>query len=195
MKVLNLYCGIGGNRKLWNDVEVTAIDNNYEIGIVYADLFPDDKLIITDAHEYLLNHYNEFDFIWSSPPCQSHSSQRYNLDVRLRNTKPVYPDFKLYEEIIFLQYHCACHWVVENVNPYYNPLVEGQLINRHLFWSNFTIKDFKTESDYIRSNQITDLEKLYGYDMSKYKLKDKRQILRNCTNPKIGLHILNQIKL
>ena len=26
MKVLNLYCGIGGNRKLWEDVEVTAVE-------------------------------------------------------------------------------------------------------------------------------------------------------------------------
>ena len=31
MKVLNLYAGIGGNRKLWKDVEVTAVENNKEI--------------------------------------------------------------------------------------------------------------------------------------------------------------------
>ena len=29
MKILNLYAGIGGNRKLWGDEnEVTAIENN-----------------------------------------------------------------------------------------------------------------------------------------------------------------------
>jgi len=32
MKVLNLYAGIGGNRKLWPDeCEVTAVENNEEI--------------------------------------------------------------------------------------------------------------------------------------------------------------------
>ena len=25
-KILNGYCNIGGNRKLWNDVEVTAVE-------------------------------------------------------------------------------------------------------------------------------------------------------------------------
>ena len=34
MKILNLYCGIGGNRRLWgNDHEVTAVENNEKIVI------------------------------------------------------------------------------------------------------------------------------------------------------------------
>ena len=37
MKVLNLYAGIGGNRKLWTDVEVTAIENNESIAAIYQD--------------------------------------------------------------------------------------------------------------------------------------------------------------
>ena len=35
IKVLNLYAGIGGNRKLWKDVEVTAVEINEEIAGVY----------------------------------------------------------------------------------------------------------------------------------------------------------------
>ena len=31
MKILNLYAGIGGNRKLWKDVQVTAVELNSEI--------------------------------------------------------------------------------------------------------------------------------------------------------------------
>ena len=31
MKVLNLYAGIGGNRKLWTDVEITAVEYNQKI--------------------------------------------------------------------------------------------------------------------------------------------------------------------
>jgi DNA (cytosine-5)-methyltransferase 1 len=101
MKVLNLYAGLGGNRKLWTNVDVTAVELNPEIAKIYQDFYPNDTVIVADAHEYLLNHFKEFDFIWSSPPCQSHSSFRQNLCVRFRNTEPKYPDMRLYEEIIF----------------------------------------------------------------------------------------------
>ena len=73
LKVLNNYCGIGGNRKLWTDVDVTAVELDKNIAAVYQDFFPDDTVIVADAHEYLLEHYKEFDFIWSSPPCPTHS--------------------------------------------------------------------------------------------------------------------------
>ena len=36
-KVLNLFAGIGGNRKHWKDVEVTAIEYNEEIANVYKE--------------------------------------------------------------------------------------------------------------------------------------------------------------
>ena len=77
MKILNLYAGIGGNRKLWgNDHEITAIELRPEIAAIYQDFFPNDHVIVGDAHLYLLEHYREFDFIWSSPPCQTHSRIR-----------------------------------------------------------------------------------------------------------------------
>ncbi len=44
IKVLNLYAGIGGNRKLWKDVEVTAVENNWQLAEIYNDLFPKDKV-------------------------------------------------------------------------------------------------------------------------------------------------------
>ena len=192
MKVLNLYAGIGGNRKLWENVEVTAVELNEKIAKTYQDFFPKDKVIVEDAHEYLLNHYKEFDFIWSSPPCQSHSSFRHNICVRYRNTPPKYPDMKLYEEIIFLKHHFEGLWVVENVKPYYKPLMEGQLIQRHLFWSNFDIENIEIKKDVIRKAQIPDLQKLHGFDLSKYKFPNKRQILRNCVSPRLGEHILDE---
>jgi len=49
MKVLNLYAGIGGNRKLWEDVEVTAVEWDEETDKVYQDYFPDDKMIVGDV--------------------------------------------------------------------------------------------------------------------------------------------------
>lgn len=69
MKILNLYAGIGGNRKLWgNEHEITAIENVKSIAEIYKKFYPKDNVVIDDAHDYLLKHYKEFDFIWSSPP-------------------------------------------------------------------------------------------------------------------------------
>lgn len=192
MKVLNLYAGIGGNRKLWEGCEVVAVENDPVLARVYADLFPDDEVIVADAHQYLLDHYKEFDFIWSSPPCQSHSSFRFNINVRFRGTPPKYPDMTLYEEIIFLKHHAICPWVVENVKPYYEPLIQpDKVLQRHLFWANFDISDKEFSKDRIRSAQIPDLQKLHGYDLSNYRISNKRQVLRNIVNPELGLHILN----
>ena len=195
MKILNLYCGIGGNRKLWDyNHNIVAIDNDIDILNIYKDLFPNDKVILTDAHEYLRKHYKEFDFIWSSPPCQTHSSFRQNICVRYRGTEPKYPDMKLYEEILFLKHNANCKWIIENVNPYYKPLIEPTVkLQRHLFWSNFDIPVKIFDKDNIRKAQIPDLQKKYGYDLSKYKLKNKRQVLRNCISPELGKYIIDLI--
>ncbi len=192
MKILNLYAGIGGNRKLWgDDHDITAIEINPAIAEVYKHYFPNDTIIIEDAHEYLRQHYKEFDFIWSSPPCQTHSSFRQNICVRFRGTEPKYPDMTLYEEIIFLQANAKCDWVVENVKPYYKPLIEGQMVQRHLFWSNFDIPDTDMKKDTIRTAQIKDLEKHHGFDLSQFKLPNKRQILRNCIYPELGKYVFD----
>jgi len=192
MKILNLYAGIGGNRKLWGDEhEVTAVENDAQILNIYHKFFPKDKTVLADAHEFLLQHFKEFDFIWSSPPCQTHSSFRRNICVEFRGTKPVYPDMRLWQEIIFLQSHAKCLWVVENVNPYYSSLIEARCkLQRHLFWSNFKIEGKQNfRQDKIRTAQIPDLQKLHGFDLSEFKLKNKRQVLRNCVNAELGLHI------
>ena len=119
IKILNLYAGIGGNRKLWKgDIEVTAIENNPKIAKIYQDFFPDDVVIIEDAHEFLLNNFEEYDFIWSSPPCPSHSRMRKTISMGI-GAKAIYPDMKLYEEILFLQGYFKGKWVVENVIGYY----------------------------------------------------------------------------
>ncbi len=139
MKILNAYCGIGGNRKLWGDEhEVTAIEINPDIAKIYQDFFPSDKVIIGDAHQYLLEHFKEFDFIWSSPPCPTHSRmQKCNIRAEIK-----YPDMQLYQEIILLENWFEGNWVVENVTSYYNPLIKPQECSRHYFWSNFIINKY-----------------------------------------------------
>jgi DNA (cytosine-5)-methyltransferase 1 len=195
VKILNLYAGIGGNRKLWGDEhEITAVENNSDIAKVYSICFPKDKVIVADAHDYLLEHFTEFDFIWSSPPCQSHSSFRQNIGVRYRGVKPIFVDMKLWQEILFLQANSTCKWVVENVNPYYSPLINPTVVlQRHLFWSNYEIKETQFEKDSLRSAQIAQLQKLHGFNLDGYKLPNKRQVLRNCVAPHIGLHVLQQM--
>jgi DNA (cytosine-5)-methyltransferase 1 len=191
MKVLNLYAGIGGNRKLWEDVEVTAVELNKETAAVYQDLFQNDTVIVGDAHQYLLEHFTEFDFIWSSPPCPTHS--RIN---HARTRKPDYPDMKLYAEIIFLNQWFEGKFVVENVIPYYTPLIQGTTIDRHIFWSNFRLGYFEpSQKAEIRMqgnrHPIEYFEKIFGFDLSKYKISDKRQKLRNCVHPETGEYIMN----
>jgi DNA (cytosine-5)-methyltransferase 1 len=192
MRVLNLYSGLGGNRKLWKNVEVTAIENNPKIAKFYQDHFPKDTVIITDAHQYLLEHYFEFDFIWSSINCPSHSRARFWASKGKRY-KPVFPDMKLYEEILFLEHYFEGKWCVENVKPFYVPLLKPSvIIERHLFWSNFFINLIKLPKNRIFNGNIDVWQNVTGFDISKYEFtirKDK--ILRNCVEPELGLHILN----
>lgn len=194
MKILNLYAGIGGNRKLWPaEHEVTSVEYDPDIAAVYADLYPQDTLIVGDAHAHLLEHLAEYDFIWSSPPCQSHSRMRYHLQVGVRGQAMKYPDMSLYEEILLLKHRAPAGqlWVVENVRPWYSPLIPAQELHRHLYWANFEIPAQAHVHENLRAIQIPELEKLHGFDLSKYRLKNKRQILRNCVAPATGLYVLN----
>ena len=190
LKVLNLYAGIGGNRKLWINVDVTAIEINPTIAKIYQDFFPDDKVIVGDAHKYLLEHYKEFDFIWTSPPCPTHSRIRQFSAVARGQNEAVYPDMKLYEEIIFLMHNFEGKWVVENVISYYEPLIKPQELASHYFWANFNLGNKKIETR--GHNATMDVrQQLKGFDLSSYKNIDKQKILRNCVEPETGLHIFN----
>lgn len=152
VKVLNLYAGIGGNRKLWENVKVTAVEIESDIADIYRHFFPEDRVIVCDAHEYLLKHFKEYDFIWSSPPCPTHSRARYLSclanDEMPRKQKPVYPDMKLYQEILFLKGYCKVPFVVENVIPFYKPLIEPQTIAKWSFWANFKIHPISVSNRY-----------------------------------------------
>jgi DNA (cytosine-5)-methyltransferase 1 len=193
MKVLNLYAGIGGNRKLWQDVEVTAVEQREDIADVYRHYFPQDRVIIGDAHQYLLEHYSEFDFIWTSRPCTTHSRANFWASRTKGNRKKYFPDLGLYEEILFLKHWFEGLWVAENVKPYYDPLIPpSKEMGRHLFWSNFRIADFDaTEADIHKGNKTEWIE-THGFDLTGHKLETRKdQIYRNCVHPQTGLHILN----
>ena len=195
MKVLNLYAGIGGNRKLWEDVEVTAVEIESKIAAIYQDLFQDDTVIITDAHQYLLEHFSEYDFIWSSPPCPTHSRLRRNMGVEGQTLKPVFPSMILYEEIIFLESYFKGLYCVENVISYYDPLIKPQEIGRHYFWSNFLIREKSFGPSYTRKNSgYKELQNKLGFTLDNYSYPDKRGLLRNCVDPDLGALILDSAR-
>ena len=191
IKVLNLYAGIGGNRKLWDNdkVEVTAVENNPKIAAIYKKYFPNDKVIVEDAHEYLLEHYKEFDFIWSSPPCPTHSDIR-RCGVHKGQYKALYPNMQLYQEIILLQHFFKGKFVVENVVSYYDPLIKPYTAHRHYFWSNFVITEKKIKNKRIH-NDIIGSQEVYGFNIKDEDVEDKRKVLRNMVDPDVGLHIFN----
>lgn len=141
IRVLNLYACLGGNRYKWDEVaeiEVTAVELDAELARMYQERFPKDKVTVADAHQYLLEHYKEFDFIWTSPPCPSHSRVRFTQKNK-EFYKPIYPEMSLYQEAIFLETHFEGKYVVENVIPYYEPLIQAQQRGRHLYWCNFKL--------------------------------------------------------
>lgn len=191
IKILNLYAGIGGNRKSWpnDEIEVTAVEINPQIAAIYKDLFPMDNVIVGDAHKYLKDHFAEYDFIWSSPPCQSHSGIRKELGVEQKGLKPLYPDMRLYQEILFLKHHYKGKYCVENVISYYEPLIRPQEIANHFLWSNFIIPQIKAKSRETKTT-INNLQIRKDMDISKYSLSHRKdQILRNCVEPELSLHI------
>jgi len=204
MDVLNLYAGIGGNRKLWADCNVTAVEWDENTANVYKDYFPNDEVIVTDAHQYLLDHYKEYDFIWTSPPCPTHSQMKRTRMLVSDSNKhadkysaPEYPDMKLYQEIILLQNLApdSIKWVVENVDPYYSPLIPAEKLNRHLIWSNFQLgrPDFEDDKSKV-INDITSQDTIYGFNVKDSDIENKRKALRNMVDPKLGNYIYNRAK-
>lgn len=196
MKVLNLYACLGGNRLLWEDCEVTAVELDPELARMYQERFPNDTVIVADAHQYLLDHYKEFDFIWSSPPCPTHSSIRVGQVIAGKH-EAKYPDMGLYQEIIFLQKVFKGTYVIENVIPYYTPLIPAVKIGRHLFWSNFVIPGFECGEGKpdIAAGNVGELCKWHKIDLSEYKGHQRKdKIARNLVDYEMGNHIFNCAK-
>lgn len=197
MKILNLYSCLGGNRYKWDevskDIEVTAVELDPELARLYKERFPNDIVIIADAHQYLLDQYNEFDFIWSSPPCPSHSRPRF-WSIGANGKNPVYPEMALYQEIIFLKHHYSGMYCVENVIPYYEPLIRSQKRGRHLYWSNFNLPNVLSSREHKRGSGLDEVKILsdfHDYDFTKYKgLQRRDKIARNLVDYEAGKTIL-----
>jgi DNA (cytosine-5)-methyltransferase 1 len=195
-RVLNLYACLGGNRLLWDNCEVTAVELDPELARLYQERFLNDKVIVGDAHQYLLDYYKDFDFIWSSPPCPSHS--RFNISMKTTR-KMIYPDMALYQEVIFLDNFFDGKYCVENVVSYYEPLIPAKKRGRHLFWTNFHLPNELNERECPDFSRIKDvvgaMGKFHSYDFRKYKGDTSGfllgKIARNLVDYEVGKTIFN----
>ena len=190
---LNLYACLGGNRAKWEGVQVTAVERDPYLADMYKERFPEDEVIVECAHEFLLHHFQDFQFIWSSPPCPTHSRSRHANPKAVR----VYPDMQLYQEIIFLQANANENqkWIVENVIPYYEPLIAPQRIGRHFYWANFKIIPFETPHAFMVDSTLDQLSNFHGVDIKPYKGHQRKdKILRNLVHYDAGLNIFNQAR-
>jgi len=195
MKILNLYACLGGNRYKWsNEHEITAVELDPELARMYQERFPNDTVIVADAHQYLLDHYKEFDFIWSSPPCPTHSKL---VQTNKHKMKVKYPDMTLYQEILFLKHIFNGKYVVENVTPYYEPLIPAKKRGRHLYWTNFNLPNSLNERDDIngiigKTNDLGKLCEFHKIDLSSYKgTQPKPKIAKNLVDYEAGKTILD----
>ena len=205
-KILNLYACLGGNRYKWDEVakekgieiEVTAVELDEELAKLYKERFPNDIVVVADAHQYLLDNFKKFDFVWSSPPCPSHSRVRFSQKNR-ENCDAVYPDFKLYEEVVFLDNYFNGKYVVENVIPFYEPLIYAKKRGRHLYWTNFNLPTDIGERDGSgiiskAKNEVDVLCKFHDYDFHKYKGKQRKdKIARNLVDCEAGRTIFETV--
>lgn len=193
LRILNLYAGIGGNRKLWGDNhEIVAVEYDQATADVYRQYFPNDEVVVADAHQYLLDHFKEFDFIWASPPCPTHSDIR-RCGVHAGQYVALYPAMELYQEITLLKHFAPeeTKYCIENVKPYYEPWIKPDVvIHRHFYWCNFDIPRFAVIDDRKHQN-ISASSEVYGFDVTDSNIDDKRKALRNMVDPDIGRHILN----
>ena len=198
MKVLNLFAGLGSNRKYWDDVarekdvsiEVTAVEFDPEIAKAYTKRYPNDNVIVGDAWDYAAKNYLDFDFIWASPPCQTHSRLNIANNIRNDRTKRL-PDFRLYELIVYLKYFCKKAFVVENVVPFYEPLIKPTAeIGRHYFWANFDL--FFLHNPTFRIVTKTKVGDFMDLDLNEFKIKNKRQAIKNEVDYEIGKKIFER---
>jgi DNA (cytosine-5)-methyltransferase 1 len=203
IKVLNLYACLGGNRYKWDevaDIEVTAVELDPVLAKLYQERFPNDKVIVADAHQYLLDHYQEFDFIWSSPPCPTHSKVRISQKSR-SNFEYKFPDMKLYQEVILLQHFFKGYYCIENVVPYYTPLIPAKKRGRHLYWTNFNLPSNLGERKEGKGlvgtskNEVDKLSQFHEFDFKKYKGEQRTdKIARNLVDYEAGKTIFKTVE-
>lgn len=110
-KLLDLFCGAGGAGMGYHQAgfDVTGVD------IAKQPRYPF-EFIQADALQYLSDHYQDFDVIHASPPCQEYSSSRHlrNANAKILGYKlNIRP--KLVDDVREALLKTNKLWVIENV--------------------------------------------------------------------------------
>ncbi len=104
---------------------------------------------------------------------------------------------KLYEEIILLDKFYKGKYCVENVIPFYEPLIAAKKRGRHLYWTNFNLPNIlsKRKSPEMKgSGSIERFSKFHNYDFYKYKGKQNRgKMSRNLVDYEAGKTIFETV--
>lgn len=191
MRVLNAYAGIGGNRHLWPaEWDITAVELDERIAAEYARRYPQDQTLVEDAHAFVLERAHQFDAVWTSPPCPTHSRIQRTLVSRFGKTEP---DPRLWLEIEHLQ-QLGRRYVVENVHTYYAPPIAPDVVtDRHYYWVSAApalinpYEVVKLARAHSTSDEIADS---YGLErLAPGSVSDRRKTMRNAVVPLEGLQI------
>lgn len=117
MNGLDLFCGAGGCSRGYHDagIEMTGVD------IVPQPHYPY-RFVQADWYEYLVGHWQDYDFIHASPPCQAYSGMRRITLARFGST-PEHPD--LISAVRDALQRTGKPFVIENVqgSPLYTQIV------------------------------------------------------------------------
>ena len=104
---------------------------------------------------------------------------------------------KLYQEILFLQHYYKGKYVVENVTPYYEPLIQAKKKGRHLYWTNFNLPNSLNERKFqlcATKNEFSELCDFHDYDFRQYKgEQSKTKIARNLVDYEAGKTIFETL--
>ena len=104
---------------------------------------------------------------------------------------------KLYEEILFLKHYFKGKYVVENVIPFYEPLIYAKKRGRHLYWTNFNLpNDLKERKSSIMEskNEVSKWCEFHDYDFKKYKgNQPTNKIARNLVDYEAGKTIFETV--
>jgi DNA (cytosine-5)-methyltransferase 1 len=194
LRVLNAYAGIGGNRHLWPDEWIVrAIELDPRVAAEYASRYPQDTVIVGDAHAYVMEHGHEFDAVWTSPPCPTHS--RLAINVAKRRGVENEPDPRLWAEVAHLR-ALGGLYVVENVHTYYAPPILPDVVTeRHYYWTSAAPMMISPISVLPVSGRRTGLTadaiaESYGIPpLAPGSVADRRKAMRNAVVPAEGLAI------
>lgn len=202
IKILDLFCGLGGVARGFQtyliengiDFEYHAVDINPRILLAHKIINPYSLTIKRDAYSFTDEELKKYDFIWASPPCETHS-----IAILWKKEKP---DMRLYELISKL-YNLGKPFIVENVKPYYNPPIKPtSKVCRHRLWSNLKItpinlrlQSFHRVKDdvktLIRYHELNDVSKKILKIMGN--VRKARDALRDMVHWRIAYKIAEQV--